>query len=141
MKDDLMPNNSIKMSPNEPFINHQTKVVTRVRLRGSWTTGNHQEVMLTLSDGTLVRISRTNGSDTFQIGAQEEGASRNPMHTLIETNIPAGGPTCRAALQAFRMAHNAARSYEQADCHQFARSFYLALVPGTQGFPAEEEFM
>ena len=136
-----MPDNAINMNANQPFIDHQNKVVVRVRLRGSWTTGNHQEVMLTLADGTLVRISRTNGSDTFQIGAQEAGASRNPMATLIQTNVPAAGPTCRDALAAFGTVHRNFPRYEQADCHEFARRFYLELIPNAVGFPVEEEFM
>jgi hypothetical protein len=136
-----MADNTIIMNANEPFVNHQNKVVVRVRLRGSWTTGNHQEVMLTLADGTLVRISRTNGSDTFQIGAQEAGASRNPMATLIENVVPAAGPTCREALEAFGTVHRNFPRYEQADCHEFARGFYLELIPNAVGFPVVEDFM
>ena len=37
--------------------------------------------MCTLDDGTLVRISRTQGSDTFQVGAAESHGK--PMDTLV----------------------------------------------------------
>lgn len=135
-----MPPNSISMNSNQPFYQHSNTLVTRVRLRGSWTTGNHQEVMVTLTGGLLVRISRNNGTDTFQIGAAEEGKSKNPMNTLIDS-FPKG-LDCRAVLSAFGDAHRAFPSYEQADCQEFAKNVFLSLSPGdAHHFPSDGDFM
>ena len=123
-----MPDNTICMNKDKPFVDHQHASVVRVRLRGAWAEGNHQEVMLDLNNGELVRISRTNGSDTFQIGAAEEGRSKFPMKTLIEVQLN-GRITCRDAFSAFGDVHRAVPRYDQADCQVFAKRYMLAVAP------------
>jgi hypothetical protein len=137
--------NSIKMNKAMPFFEHKTKAVTRIRLRGDWTSGKHQELMITLSGDILLRISRTNGEDTFQIGAVEEGRSKIPMPTLINRPIAGIKKTCGDALQAFGEVHRRHPKYEQADCQAFAKDVLLLLDPGAKSefktTSVEDDFM
>lgn len=134
-----MPHNTIKMNATEPFSDNHSAMATRIRLRGNWTTGHHQELMINLNNGKLLRISRSNGEDTFQVGANEDG--NYVMPTLVETVIPDNQITVRTALDAFGQVHRINPSYEQSDCHEFAHAIYRILVPNVQGLPEEEDFM
>ena len=116
--------NSLKLSSREEnrFYKHSGVKTKTIRLRGrNYTEGTHHEVLATLVNGIHVRISRTNGVDTFQIGALEVHEGKD-MPTLAEHN-PKGGSTCRDLLSAFGEVRRNHPLYEQADCQAFAKSF------------------
>ncbi len=125
------------MKPNGAIFNrekgfayafHKDTKIESVRLRGSWKSGEHQELLIKLVDGIFVRISRTNGNDTFQVGAVESGRSKSPMPNLINAT-PVKSIKCSDAFKAFADARSVAPRYEQADCHTFAQTIMASLCP------------
>lgn len=131
----------IKMYDAIPFVTVKDVAVTLVRLRGSPISGQHRELMITLITGVLVRVSRNNAADTFQIGAGE-GGGHNVMNTLLE-HRPVGNVTCRSALAAFGRVYRQWPRYDQADCQTFAKAIYKELCPedGNEMLNADDDFM
>lgn len=115
---------------------NQNAPVTAIRLRGGRDAEQHQELMVTLKDGTLVRISRNDSSDTFQVGARERGG-RNLMPTIAESS-PAN-MTLRDVVNAFQAEHRERPYYDQANCQTFAQDVYSKLDP-TYSDPRRSEF-
>ncbi len=116
--------NKLKLSSKEEsrFYKHSGVKTKTIKLRGrNYTEGTHHEVLATLVSGIHVRISRTNGVDTFQIGALEVHKGKD-MPTLVEYE-PKGGSTCRDLLSAFGEVRKSHPLYEQADCQAFAKSY------------------
>jgi hypothetical protein len=126
--------------------------VQDVRLRGSYDPGAHQELLCTLSDGKLLRISRTNGSDTFQIGATEDGG------TLVMPNLQRAVPRhpkdkaykVKRLKKVFKKVHDRMEKYSHGDCQVFAQAIWKEVTctdPRTGGpidigrKDLEEDFM
>lgn len=118
----------IKMNPDFPFYKYRDERVTEVALRGgSFTAGTHHELMLTLADGTLLRISRNNSSDTFQIGAERSGP-RGELKVLVSSSPLRDDMTVRDALGAFGDVNRAMPRYDHGDCQEFAAHIYRELT-------------
>ena len=116
-------NNSLTMNPKYPFKTHQHRFVRKIMLRGTgWDGSHHQELMIELQGQLLLRISRNNGMDTFQIGAH---ASK--YNTLVERHVSADTITCRKVLQAFGEVRKLSPSYDRANCRRFAQDIFEAL--------------
>jgi predicted LPLAT superfamily acyltransferase len=127
------PNNSLKMNANAPFYQHQHLFVREIHLRGTgWDGSHHQELMLHLQGGSLLRISRNNGEDTFQIGAHAGN-----YNTLVVRHISANTITCRQVLAAFGNERRLRPTYDHADCRTFAQDIFTALDPGANTAIAE----
>lgn len=126
-----MSENSLKMSSDKQFSFHlhKNQKIEIVHLRGSWTSGAHQELLIKLKSGVFVRISRTNGQDTFQIGAVEDGKSTNPM-PILKSEVPRKPLTCGDAFNVFGKFRKLWPRYEQSDCHGFAQFVMADLFPG-----------
>ncbi len=119
--------------------------VVLVRLRGSWQDGIHQELICNLKSGTLIRISRTNGGDTFQAGAVETHEGKDgkakPMPELRsnETHVSKRPFLVRDLLELFKRTRKGIRFYSQGDCQVFAQRIYQACTgvdPATGKFNA-----
>lgn len=125
-----MNDNTLKMSKDERFAFHihQKVMIESVQLRGSYDA--HMEVLIKLKSGVFVRVSRINGEDTFQIGAVENGKSKNPMPEL-KRQIPNKPLTCRDAFELFGKLHKKWPRYDQANCQTFAQTFMDELFPKT----------
>jgi len=119
------------------FFQHANFFVDLAHLRGSHVEGHHQDVMLRLTNGTWIRISRNNASDTFQIGA--DPGIGDGMNLLFQWPV-AVGTTAREALQAFGDVHNLWPEYHHADCQVFARAVYdrLTQVPAQFAQPVDD---
>jgi hypothetical protein len=103
----------------------QGTTITRVRLRGEWTEGRHQEVMCTLSDSKLVRISRTNGADTFQYNAAEKHKIEMPTLDEAPADHSVDVP---GLLTVFKAARKQRKFYDQGDCQVFAADVFRRLT-------------
>ena len=119
-------NNSLTMNPRYPFGTYQHRFVRKIMLRGTgWDGSHHQELMIELQGQLLLRISRNNGADTFQIGAH---ASK--YNTLVERHVSRDTITCRRVLQAFGEVRRLCPTYDRANCRTFAQDIFEALDPG-----------
>lgn len=132
--------NSLKMNKDFPFSKYQHYFVRSIALRGTgWDGSHHQELMIVLGQTipttrvkrgylrcrpVLLRISRNNGQDTFQIGA-----SASKYNTLIEQDVSHHTITCRRVLQAFGEVKRLYPSYDRGNCRRFAQDIFEALVP------------
>ena len=136
-----MPALGLKMNTEKPFVNFQHEKVDEIRLRGSMTASQHVEVLLKLGSGSLVRISRNNLEDTFQVGASEEGKSKRTMPTIGQPMIPQDKPTLRSVLGIVGNVREMWPRYEQADCQEFAKEILRRLVPVArlQALPFEDD--
>lgn len=97
--------------------------VSKIFLRGDWTSGRHQEILCQVGDN-YIRLSRTNGTDTIQYGARWE--HRQQMPVLDETALV--GKTVGDVVQAFRDTHDRVPRYDQADCQVFAQRIFKCLT-------------
>lgn len=132
--------NSLKMNGDYPFHKYQHYFVRSIMLRGTgWDGSHHQELMIELGQTipttkvrrgflrcrpVLLRISRNNGQDTFQIGAK---ASK--YNTLVTRHVSHHTITCRRVLQAFGEVRRLYPSYDKGNCRRFAQDIFEALVP------------
>jgi hypothetical protein len=133
----------IKMNPDFPYYQYRDERVTEVALRGSsFTTGTHHELMLTLADEvTLLRISRNNASDTFQIGAERAGP-RGELEQLVSSPPLQEDTTVRDVLVAFGNINREIPRYEQGDCQEFAARIYKTLTgKNANGATSDDDFM
>lgn len=81
----------------------------------------------------LLRISRNNGQDTFQIGA-----SASKYNALVVRYVSHRTISCRWVLQAFGEVRSLYPSYDKGNCRRFAQDIFEALVPGvTDDFEKE----
>lgn len=101
--------------------------VTRIRLRGDGVGGGHQELMITLGNGKLVRISRNRGEDTFQYGAQERGGLM-PTIKGYDLSLEGTGKTLEHVLEAFKREHVQRPSYDDGNCQVLAQNIYKELT-------------
>jgi hypothetical protein len=132
------------MNAAMPFASHAAAMVTLIELRGDWTTGHHQELLITLNTGVLVWISRNNSDDTFQVGAAQQNPNGGGvMNVLVTAVVPPRGPTLRVVLEVFGQVKRLWPRYDQADCQTFAQEILRRLVPGVRGLPApvDDDFM
>ena len=142
-------NNSLKMNAAYPFSRYQHYFVRSIALRGTgWDGSHHQELMIELGQTipttrvqrgylrcrpVLLRISRNNGQDTFQIGA-----SASKYNTLVQRYVSHHTITCRRVLQAFGEVRRLYPSYDKGNCRRFAQDIFEALVPSvTDDFEKE----
>lgn len=103
-------------------------LIDSVLLRGrDRISGTHHEVLVVLVNGINIRISRTNGEDTLQVGALVEGGSTYAMPTL-KAFEPKPGLTAAAATVAYETVRAKFPSYEHADCQTFAAYAILELT-------------
>lgn len=132
--------NSLKMNAVFPFSKYQHYFVRSIALRGTgWDGSHHQELMIELGytipttrvkrgylqcRPVLLRISRNNGQDTFQLGA-----SASKYNTLVERHVSRNTITCRRVLQAFGEVRRLYPSYDKGNCRRFAQDIFEALVP------------
>ncbi|MBD8879570.1 hypothetical protein IHE49_03640 [Rhodanobacter sp. 7MK24] len=127
-------NNGLTMNPRCPFWQHQHRFVRRIMLRGTgWDGSHHQELMIELQGQLLLRISRNNGMDTFQIGANP-----SKYNTLVERHVSGDTITCRRVLQAFGEVRRLCPTYDRANCRRFAQDIFEALDPDVVGAFQEE---
>lgn len=120
------PNNSLKMNRRAPFWRYQNLFVRKIRLRGTgWDGSHHQELLIHLQQNVLLRISRNNGEDTFQIGAHE-----GQYNDLVERHVSANTITCRQVFAAFGRERQAHPTYEHANCRTFVQNIFSDLDPG-----------
>ncbi|MEL1242798.1 hypothetical protein AAEO56_00880 [Flavobacterium sp. DGU11] len=110
-------------------------IVKKIRLQGSTVPSNHQDIICLLDNGQNLRFSRNNFSDTAQYGADPGRL------TIIYTYIPSEGTTVKAALEAFRKAHDSMRTYEHGDCQSFANAIVKGLTGQDTGFGGVDDFM
>ena len=123
--------NSVKLNSKDTqyaFHLHKDKEIEKVQLRGSNISSQHQELLIRLKSGVLIRISRNNCEDTFQIGAAEMYAGKKP--DVLQERVPYRKITCKDAFEIFGNYHRCWPRYEQADCHQFAQHIMKDLFPG-----------
>lgn len=136
--------NSLKMNAAFPFSKYQHYFVRSIALRGTgWDGSHHQELMIELGytvpttrvkrgyvqwRPVLLRISRNNGQDTFQLGA-----SASKYNTLVERHVSRNTITCRRVLQAFGEVRRLYPSYDKGNCRRFAQDIFEALVPDVTG--------
>ncbi|BFI95642.1 MAG: hypothetical protein RSP_11520 [Rhodanobacter sp.] len=136
--------NSLKMNAMFPFSKYQHYFVRSIALRGTgWDGSHHQELMIELGSTipttrvkrgylrcrpVLLRISRNNGQDTFQLGA-----SASKYNTLVERHVSRNTITCRRVLQAFGEVRRLYPSYDKGNCRRFAQDIFEALVPEVTG--------
>lgn len=115
--------------------------IGKIQLRGdSFTSGVHHELMIILENAIQIRISRTNGSDTFQLDAISAGSY--DKNVLVEKKITDKKINARTALCAFSKARESRPYYDQADCQSFANEVYK-IITGESTTPQvdEEDFM
>ena len=131
----------LKMNSAMPFVKFQHEKVDEIRLRGSMTASQHVEVLLKLETGVLMRISRNNMEDTFQIGASEEGRSARPMPTIGQPMTPGDKPTLRRVLHIVGNVRQMWPRYDQADCQEFAKEILrrLSSAARLQALPFEDD--
>ncbi len=104
--------------------------VSKIYLRGSWMSGRHQEILCKLErpyEGKYIRVSRTNGKDTFQYSAEWEHNMKE-MPVLVEADPKDKLVAVGAIVSAFLDAHRMWEYYDQADCHSFAQSIFKTLT-------------
>ncbi|MEO9481940.1 MAG: DUF4157 domain-containing protein [Ekhidna sp.] len=102
--------------------------IDKVILQGSTKTGEHQDVICTLSSGKNLRFSRNQAADTAQFGAD-----LGRMAT-IKVFAPSSKKTVKDALKAFRQAHDAIPCYFHGDCQSFADKIVHNLTGSSTGF-------
>ncbi|MBD8879545.1 hypothetical protein IHE49_03515 [Rhodanobacter sp. 7MK24] len=141
--------NSLKLNAEFPFSKYQHYFVRSIALRGTgWDGSHHQELMIELGQTipttlvrrgylryrpVLLRISRNNGQDTFQLGA-----SASKYNTLLERHVSRNTITCRRVFQAFGEVRKLYPSYDKGNCRRFAQDIFEALVPEvTEDFEKE----
>lgn len=130
------PNEVVTKRVDE-FSPGSSTAVGKIYLRGSWTTGQHQEILCEVGDN-FIRLSRTNGSDTIQYGARWEHKIQMPV--LEETKLV--GKTVGDVVQAFEDAHDSWPRYEQADCQAFAQRIFKRLAGyAPSGGGDDDDFM
>lgn len=118
-------------------------LIESVLLRGrDRTFGTHHEVLVVLVNGVNIRISRTNGEDTLQVGALVEGGSTYAMPTL-QSFEPKPGLTAADAVSAYEKVRGKFPSYDHADCQTFAAYAILELTNASKRDVGidEEDFM
>lgn len=112
----------------------------KVYLRGSWTDGKHQEVLCELQrpyQGKYIRMSRTNGEDTFQYSAEWE--FKNEMPVLKEADPVDVHVAVGTIVMAFLKAHKDWPYYDQADCQVFAQAIFKTLTEDPKEGSSDEE--
>lgn len=122
---------------------------------GSFIAGCHQELRFLLQHqnkenctssskaAVFLKISRVNGTDTFQLEDKDEAqgggdtcCSLENLPTLLELNtFPQTMITLQDVKTAFEQARNLMKRYGQSDCHALSQMICDLLVPGS--FPAE----
>lgn len=107
-------------------------------LVGSFVAGCHQELRFSLQTvesqkATFLRISRVNGTDTFQV--TDGGTCLEDLPTLLVLDMFPRATTFQDVKIAFDQAHNLMKRYDQGDCHALSQMICDLLVPGS--FPAE----
>ena len=138
------PENSLKLNAAFPFSKYQHYFVRSIALRGTgWDGSHHQELMIELGQTipstrarrgylqcrpVLLRISRNNGQDTFQLGA-----FASKYNTLVERHVSHHTITCRRVFQAFGEVRRLYPSYDKGNCRRFAQDIFEALVPSVTG--------
>jgi hypothetical protein len=108
--------------------------VKEITLRGGPSEGQHQELMAECHSGTYIRISRSNSSDTFQVGADPGGAHSLPVLSTATPSI--GVYTGATLLKVFNSHHEKWPRYEQSDCRDFAKS----IMDEVQGLAPADDF-
>ncbi|WP_263353017.1 hypothetical protein [Acidicapsa acidisoli] len=120
----------VKLLKGESIESVKNEKVVLVILRGSWSSGAHQELICVLESGKLIRISRTNAADTFQIGADsthvdKEGIVHSMPELCSNKTHPSKQPfTVQHLYQVFRNTRRSMRFYSRGDCRDFAQSIY-----------------
>ena len=107
-------------------------------MTGSYTAEQHQEVIISLQNETFVRISRTNGSDTFQVCVTEEEiewVEQFELPTLKSFDTTRKGLTLKDVKAAYDEVYAAIPRYDQGNCQALSQMIIEALVPGS--FPSE----
>jgi hypothetical protein len=125
--------------------------VEAIRLVGSFIAGCHQELRVNLQSTekfnciqspAFARISRVNGSDTFQLveaGAQSTAsAGLDDLPTLLVLDTFPQTISLQDVKSAFDQTRSIMKRYDQGDCHALSQMIYDLLVPGS--FPAELDF-
>jgi hypothetical protein len=103
--------------------------VKKVYLLGDWTSGRHQEVLCELErpyEGKYIRVSRTNGEDTFQYSATWE--FKNPMPVLAESAPKDVHVAVGTIAMVFLEVHSQWEYYDQAGCQVFAQEIFKKLT-------------
>ena len=116
----------LKVVEKEKYKQNKDSSVRLIRLRGGQTAGEHQELIVTLQDGTLVRMSRNHTDDTFQFGAAEQGEKSWPTFKEI---TPSTVITCQQVYRAFKAEHKVMPEYHLGDCQMFAQKIFARLTP------------
>lgn len=109
--------------------------VVSVILQGSTIASQHQDLICPLKNGNNLRFSRNNAADTAQYGADRGRAKE------IASFTPKEGTTVKAALRAFRSAHDALRLYDHGDCQVFAAHIVKEMTGHETGFGGDDDFM
>ncbi|MGF6668387.1 hypothetical protein [Pseudomonas monsensis] len=129
----MLPNTIKKSNTNREWLkpqfykNFELIKLDGILLRGdSFITGTHHEVLIKLVNGVNIRVSRTNGEDTFQIGAYETSGNGYTANTLKSFSSK-GGFMCKDVIKAFKKIHSLHPRYDQADCQVFARKVILEI--------------
>jgi hypothetical protein len=117
--------NELVVNTAAPIAQYAHYFVRVIKLRGTgWDGSHHQELMIYLQGDTLLRISRNNGSDTFQLAAH-----KSKYNTLVKFDVSQRGITCADVLRAFSRERRAHPGYDDADCRSFAQNIVEELVP------------
>lgn len=148
-----------KLITNDQLDDCQVKTI---HLVGSFIAGCHQELRFFLQQqqnkkencsnsdqktrkAFLIRISRVNGTDTFQVVEDNENIAQggrggktsclDDLPTLMELDTFPKITTLHDVKTAFDKARNLMKRYDQGDCHALSQMICDLLVPGS--FPAE----
>ena len=129
-------------------------------LVGSMTAGEHQELRIFSQEQkkdddthqpetTCVRVSRVNGTDTFQLVKVGDGvveskdtmSSLEDLPTILELNEFPHSLTVHNVHAEFKEARSLMKYYDQGDCHSLSQMICDKLVPGICKFSSRDRLV